>query len=41
MEVEEKPKQNIFNSDPMGSMIQNEIAEIKDASVKAAKEKDE
>jgi hypothetical protein len=25
----------------MGSMIQNEIAEIKDASVKAAKEKDE
>jgi len=25
----------------MGSMIQNEIAEIKDASIKAAKEKDE
>jgi len=25
----------------MGSMIQNEIAEIKDASIKAAKDKDE
>ena len=27
--------------DPMGSMIQNEISEIKDASIKAAKDKDE
>jgi hypothetical protein len=25
----------------MGSMIQNEISEIKDASIKAAKDKDE
>jgi len=25
--------------DPMGSMIQNEISEIKDASIKAAKDK--
>jgi hypothetical protein len=27
--------------DAMGSMIQNEISSIKDASIKAAKEKDE
>jgi hypothetical protein len=26
--------------DPMGSMIQNEISEIKDASIKAAADKD-
>ena len=29
-----------FQVDPMGSMIQNEISAIKDASVAAAKEKD-
>jgi hypothetical protein len=28
-----------MSSDPMGSMIQNEISEIKDASIKAAKDK--
>jgi hypothetical protein len=33
-----KPRQ-VMSSDPMGSMIQNEISEIKDASVKAAKDK--
>ncbi len=39
---EEKPvKHDEFNPDPMGSMIQNEIAEIKTASIKAAKEKDD
>ena len=38
---EEKPKSQIFSSDPMGSMIQNEIASIKTASIKAAQEKDE
>jgi len=27
-----------FNVDPMGSMIQNEISSIKDASIKASKE---
>ena len=27
--------------DPMGSMIQNEISSIKDASIKAAKDKEE
>jgi hypothetical protein len=38
---EKKPQHEIMTSDPMGSMIQNEIAEIKDASIKAAKEKAE
>ena len=38
---EEKPKGNSepFQVDPMGSMIQNEISAIKDASIAAAKEK--
>jgi len=41
MEVaEEKPqKAEPFQVDPMGSMIQNEISAIKDASIAAAKEK--
>lgn len=30
-----------FQVDPMGSMIQNEISAIKDASIAAAKEKSE
>ena len=42
IEEEKKPSHNeVMSSDPMGSMIQNEIAEIKDASIKAAKEKAE
>ena len=36
---EKAPKHEVMSSDPMGSMIQNEISEIKDASIKAAKEK--
>ena len=41
-EDEVKPKhEEIFSSDPMGSMIQNEISSIKKASIKAAQEKDE
>ena len=32
---------DLLSSDPIGSMVQNEISEIKDASIKAAKEKDE
>ena len=38
---EDKPKHEVFSSDPMGSMIQNEIMSIKDASVKAAAEKED
>jgi hypothetical protein len=38
---DEKKPHEIMTSDPMGSMIQNEISEIKDASIKAAKEKAE
>jgi len=39
---DEKPvHQEIFSSDPMGSMIQNEISSIKQASIKAAQEKDD
>ena len=38
---DEKPRQEIFSSDPMGSMIQNEISSIKQASIKAAQEKDD
>lgn len=37
----EEPKQKsseVFNGDPMASMIQNEISDIKDASIKAAKD---
>jgi hypothetical protein len=34
------PATNSYNPDPMGSMIQNEILSIKDASIKAAKESD-
>lgn len=43
MESDDAPKaKNVaYNPDPMGSMIQNEISSIKDASIKAAKEKDE
>ena len=33
--------QEPLDFDPMGSMIQNEIATIKDASIKAAKDKEE
>lgn len=40
-EDEKKSHNEVMSSDPMGSMIQNEIAEIKDASIKAAKEKSE
>ena len=36
---EVKKPHEVMSSDPMGSMIQNEISEIKDASIKAAKEK--
>ena len=39
-EVKEKPHETL-DFDPMGSMIQNEIGAIKDASIKAAKEKEE
>lgn len=40
MQEEEHVKpQGVMSADPMGSMIQNEISEIKDASVKAAKDK--
>ncbi len=31
----------VYSADPMGAMIQNEISSIKDASIKAAKDKDE
>jgi hypothetical protein len=31
----------VYSVDPMGAMIQNEISSIKDASIKAAKEKEE
>ena len=37
--TEEAPKHEVMSSDPMASMIQNEISEIKDASIKAAKDK--
>lgn len=37
-EETEKKKPASYSPDPMGSMIQNEIASIKDASIKAAKE---
>ena len=40
-EEEQRPSHLDFNPDPMGSMIQNEISAIKDASIKAAKDKDE
>ena len=40
--VEEKqPKSDILSGDPMASMIQNEISDIKEASIKAAKDKSE
>ena len=43
--IQEEPKQQAapesLDFDPMGSMIQNEIASIKDASIKAAKDKEE
>merc|ERR1712153_234244 len=39
-EEKKAPVQNL-SQDPMGSMIQKEISEIKDASIKAAKDKDE
>lgn len=40
-EDENKEKSQPFQVDPMGSMIQNEITSIKDASIQAAKEKAE
>jgi len=39
MEPEVKQQAEPFQVDPMGSMIQNEISAIKDASIAAAKEK--
>ena len=41
LEDEKRPKSEPYNPDPMGSMIQNEISSIKDASIKAAKERDD
>ena len=38
---EEAPRHADYNPDPMGSMIQNEISAIKDASVKASKDKEQ
>jgi hypothetical protein len=38
-EDEHQKQHEVMASDPMGSMIQNEISEIKDASIKAAKDK--
>ena len=40
MEQEEKQPKNseVFNGDPMASMIQNEISDIKDASIKASQD---
>ena len=35
-----KTKSEPLTVDPMGSMIQNEISEIKDLSIKAAQDKD-
>lgn len=40
-EVVKTEKAEPFQVDPMGSMIQNEISAIKDASIAAAKEKTE
>ena len=40
-EKQAKPHSEPYNPDPMGSMIQNEISSIKDASIKAAKERDD
>lgn len=40
-EKQETQKAEPFQVDPMGSMIQNEISAIKDASIAAAKEKAE
>lgn len=37
---DKKQKEPSMTVDPMGSMIQNEISEIKDASIKAAQDKD-
>ena len=39
--TEEKPSNEPIGIDPMGSMLQNEISSIKEASVKAAAERDE
>jgi hypothetical protein len=36
-----KSASDVYNPDPMGSMIQNEISSIKDASIKAAKERED
>jgi len=45
MQMDDAPKksaaQDVYNPDPMGSMIQNEISSIKDASIKAAKDRDD
>lgn len=38
---EKKPEAENLGQDPMGTMIQNEITAIKEASIKAAQEKDE
>jgi len=40
-EKQEKKHSDVYNPDPMGSMIQNEISSIKDASIKAAKERED
>ena len=37
---ESQKKADPFNGDPMASMIQNEISDIKDASIAAAKDKE-
>jgi hypothetical protein len=37
---DKKQKEAPLTIDPMASMIQNEISEIKDASIKAAQDKD-
>lgn len=38
---EKKPEAENLGQDPMGTMIQNEISAIKEASIKAAQEKDD
>ena len=40
-EEEEQKSAHELNFDPFGSMIQNEITDIKDASIQAAKENTE
>ena len=40
-EEEARPRHEVLGMDPMGSMIQNEITSIKQASIQAASDKDE